>query len=66
MNKQNVRTGSGTIHALTIGRTYVLYGRPETNVAGSVMGAADCGARTSAAATITDDPVTCAKCAARA
>ena len=58
----NVRTAHGTIHSMTDGRTYRLYDMTVTNEAGRVTGKADCGAHTSGAAKLTDEPVTCAKC----
>jgi hypothetical protein len=57
-----VRTAHGTVHALTIGRTYKMYGSPRVNKLGVPNGKADCGALTSSAATLTDEPVTCVKC----
>lgn len=63
--RTHVRTARGTVHALTVGRTYTLQGYRTTNRAGSVTGKADCGALTSGAATHTTEPVTCARCNAR-
>lgn len=64
--KQRVRTTAGTVHAHTIGRTYRQHGMTCTNLAGEVIGRTDCGSQTSDAATLTDEPLTCAKCAERA
>jgi hypothetical protein len=58
----NVRTAHGTIHRLTAGRAYTHRGYPTANKAGSKCGKADCGALTSAAARVTDEPVNCPKC----
>lgn len=58
-----VRTATGTVHAFTIGRTYYSRGETMTNTADTAAGKADCGAQTSFAATFTDSPVTCPKCA---
>lgn len=61
----NVRTGHGTVHRMTDGRTYRLHGGGCTNRLGQGAGKADCGTLTSAAATPTDQDVTCPKCLAR-
>lgn len=58
----NVRTATGTVHSLTVGRTYKQYGVTCTNKATSQIGRADCGAQTSSAASLTDEPVNCGKC----
>lgn len=57
-----VKTAHGTVHSLTDGRRFTNQGLKVTNRAGRVQGKADCGSLTSSAATLTDEPVNCAKC----
>lgn len=61
----NVRTATGTVHHLTVGRTYKQHGATYANKYGERIGRADCGAQTSSAATLTDEPVNCSKCLGR-
>lgn len=60
--RYNVRTGSGTVHTFTAGRARTVRGVRTVNRPDSPVGKADCGAITSAAATLTDEPATCPKC----
>lgn len=60
----NVRTGAGVVHRLTVGAPWKHYGETFHNLANDAVGKSDCGSRTSSAATITTDPVTCPKCIA--
>ncbi|WP_157224305.1 hypothetical protein [Nocardia paucivorans] len=56
------RAARRTVRALTLGRRYTDQGIRGENRAGSAVGKADCGAITSAAATLTEEPVTCRRC----
>jgi hypothetical protein len=62
----NVRSAHGTIHSLTDNRVYIFRGMKAENRPGSKFGKADCGAITSGAARVTDEPVNCAKCLSHA
>jgi hypothetical protein len=60
----NVRSAHGTVHRFTDGRVYTFRGMRAENAHGSRFGKADCGAITSGAARVTDEPINCAKCQA--
>lgn len=60
----NVATATGTVHRMTTGRTWKAYGETFANRHGEARGKADCGAKISSAARVTDSAVTCPKCSA--
>ena len=59
-----VRTGHGTVHLMSATRSFQFYGRTRTNDPAYASGKAECGALTSAAASLTTDSITCTKCSA--
>lgn len=60
----NVRTARGTVHRVTVGRTYKLQGYTEVNRPGDRAARADCGSQTSTRAQLTDETANCVKCLA--
>ena len=59
----NTRTVRGTVHRITVGRTFRFDGAERVN-GDKGYGKTDCGSITSIRGRLTDEPVNCPKCLA--